>query len=232
MSHWRQITLQDAATPIITILIAFHDHAILVIIIVLTFVSYALLSLILNKFTYRNIYEAQAVETIWTILPAFILLFLALPSLQLLYLTDEIIKPNVTIKAIGHQWYWRYEYTDFYNIEFDSYIINTTDLTEGQFRLLETDNRVILPMNTEVRILVSAADVIHSWTIPALGIKADAIPGRLNQITTIIQRPGVFYGQCSEICGANHRFIPIAVESVNTERFISWIKSFHNQQNQ
>jgi len=226
MSHWRQISFQDAATPIITILIAFHDHAILVIIIVLTFVSYAILSLSMNKFTCRNIYEAQAVEAIWTILPAFILLFLALPSLQLLYLTDEIVEPGVTVKAIGHQWYWRYEYTDFCEIEFDSYIINPNDLEEGHFRLLEVDNRIVLPINIEVRMLVSAADVIHSWTVPALGVKADAIPGRLNQIRFILQRPGIFYGQCSEICGANHSFIPIAIESVDTSRFIKWINSF------
>lgn len=226
MSHWRQISFQDAATPIISILIAFHDHAILVLIIVLTFVSYAIASLAINKYTCRNIYEAQSIETIWTILPAFILLFLALPSLQLLYLTDEIVEPGITVKAIGHQWYWRYEYTDFRDIEFDSYIINTNDLSEGQFRLLEVDNRIVLPINIEVRMLVSGADVIHSWTVPALGVKADAIPGRLNQIRFIIRRPGIFYGQCSEICGANHRFIPIAVESVDTTRFISWVNSF------
>lgn len=229
MSHWRQLSLQDAATPIISILIGFHDHAILVIVIVLTFVSYAIVALIIRKFTCRNVYEAQAIEAVWTILPAFILLFLALPSLQLLYLTDEIIEPGVTVKAIGHQWYWSYEYTDFCNIEFDSYIVNTSDLQEGQFRLLEVDNRVVVPINIEIRILVSAADVIHSWTVPALGVKADAIPGRLNQIRFIIRRPGVFYGQCSEICGANHRFIPIAIESVDTNRFISWINSFNTE---
>lgn len=229
MSHWRQISFQDAATPIISILIAFHDHAILVIIIVLTFVSYAIISLSINKYTCRNVYEAQSVETIWTILPAFILLFLALPSLQLLYLTDEIVEPGITVKAIGHQWYWRYEYRDFFNIEFDSYIINTNDLVEGHFRLLEVDNRIVLPINVEVRILVSAADVIHSWTVPALGVKADAIPGRLNQLRFTIRRPGVFYGQCSEICGANHRFIPIAVEAIDTSSFISWVKSFKEE---
>lgn len=229
MSHWRQLSLQDAATPIISILIAFHDHAILIIIIVLTFVSYAMLSLILNNNTCRNIYEAQTVEAIWTVLPSGILLFLALPSLQLLYLTDEIIEPGITVKAIGHQWYWTYEYTDFYNIEFDSYITPSNELQLGEFRLLEVDNRIILPINIEIRILVSAADVIHSWTVPALGVKADAIPGRLNQLRFLLQRPGIFYGQCSEICGANHRFIPIAVESVNMDRFISWINSFYSK---
>nr|AXJ93392.1 cytochrome c oxidase subunit II [Cheilonereis cyclurus] len=226
MSHWSQVSFQDAASPIMTMLIAFHDHAMLVIIMVLTFVSYAMLALMTNKFTSRNTHEAQAVETIWTVLPAGILLFLAIPSLQLLYLTDEIMEPGVTLKAIGHQWYWSYEYTDFFNIEFDSYMVNTSDLNLGEFRLLEVDNRVTLPMNVEIRVLVSAADVIHSWTVPALGVKADAIPGRLNQVSFIIQRPGVFYGQCSEICGANHSFMPISVESVTTDSFITWINSF------
>nr|WBQ42657.1 cytochrome c oxidase subunit II [Nereis pelagica] len=228
MSHWSQVSFQDAASPIMTMLIAFHDHAMLVIIMVLTFVSYAMMALMINKFTSRNTHEAQAVETIWTVLPAGILLFLAIPSLQLLYLTDEIMEPGVTLKAIGHQWYWSYEYTDFFNIEFDSYMTSTPDLNSGEFRLLEVDNRVVLPMNVEVRVLISAADVIHSWTVPALGVKADAIPGRLNQVSFIIQRPGVFYGQCSEICGANHSFMPISVESVNTDSFISWINSFKN----
>nr|WBQ42670.1 cytochrome c oxidase subunit II [Nectoneanthes oxypoda] len=227
MSHWSQLSLQDAATPIMTMLISFHDHAMLVIILVLTFVAYAMAALALNKYTSRNTYEAQAIEAIWTILPAFILLFLALPSLQLLYLTDEIVEPGVTVKAIGHQWYWSYEYTDFCNIEFDSYMVNTDDLVQGQFRLLEVDNRVVLPLNIEVRLLVSAADVIHSWTVPALGVKADAIPGRLNQLSFIMQRPGIFYGQCSEICGANHSFMPIAVESVDTNSFVSWVNSFN-----
>nr|QHT64905.1 cytochrome oxidase subunit 2 [Perinereis sp. PA-2020] len=229
MSHWSQLSLQDAATPIMTMLIAFHDHAMLVIIMVLTFVSYAMISLMANKYTCRNIYEAQAVEAVWTVLPAFILLFLALPSLQLLYLTDEIVEPGVTVKAIGHQWYWSYEYTDFCDIEFDSYMINTTDLIEGQFRLLEVDNRLVLPMNIEIRLLVSAADVIHSWTVPALGVKADAIPGRLNQLSFTLRRPGVFYGQCSEICGANHSFMPIAVESIDTTSFINWVNSFNKE---
>nr|YP_010944250.1 cytochrome c oxidase subunit II [Nectoneanthes multignatha]WLW41616.1 cytochrome c oxidase subunit II [Nectoneanthes multignatha] len=229
MSHWSQLSLQDAATPIMTMLISFHDHAMLVIILVLTFVAYAMAALALNKYTSRNTYEAQAIEAIWTILPAFILLFLALPSLQLLYLTDEIVEPGVTVKAIGHQWYWSYEYTDFRDIEFDSYMVNTEDLTEGQFRLLEVDNRVVLPVNIEVRLLVSAADVIHSWTVPALGVKADAIPGRLNQLSFIMQRPGIFYGQCSEICGANHSFMPIAVESVDTNSFVSWVNSFNEE---
>lgn len=227
MSHWGQLLLQDAVSPIMSILINFHDHALLVIIMVITFVAYALIALIINTLSCRHIAEAQEVETIWTILPAGVLLFLALPSLRLLYLIDEVVAPGVTVKAVGHQWYWRYEYSDFTDIEFDSYITPTSDLEPGQFRLLEVDNRTVLPVNVEVRILITAADVIHSWTIPALGVKADAIPGRLNQIGFVIQRPGVYYGQCSEICGANHSFIPIAIEAVNNKSFINWITSFN-----
>lgn len=226
MPHWGQLLLQDAASPIISILIGFHDHAILVLIIVITFVGYALIALIINSLSCRNISEAQEVETVWTILPAGVLLFLALPSLRLLYLIDEVAAPGVTVKAIGHQWYWRYEYSDFTNIEFDSYMVPTSDLIPGQFRLLEVDNRTTLPTEVEIRILITAADVIHSWTIPALGVKADAIPGRLNQIGFIIQRPGIYYGQCSEICGANHSFIPIAIEAINYKFFINWITRF------
>nr|QXU60606.1 cytochrome c oxidase subunit II [Dendronereis chipolini] len=227
MSHWGQLLLQDAASPIMSMLIGFHDHAMLVLIMVVTFVAYALAALMMNSLSCRNILEAQEVETIWTVLPAGVLLFLALPSLRLLYLMDEVAHPGVTVKAIGHQWYWSYEYSDFNNIEFDSYMTPTPDLEPGQFRLLEVDNRTVLPVNIEIRMLVTAADVIHSWTIPALGVKVDAIPGRLNQIGFIIQRPGVYYGQCSEICGANHSFMPIAIEAVDNSSFINWIMKFN-----
>jgi cytochrome c oxidase subunit 2 len=167
--------------------------------------------------------EGQTIEVIWTILPAIILIFIALPSLRLLYLLDEIRNPWLTLKSIGHQWYWRYEYSDFKKLEFDSYIIPTNELSNNEFRLLDVDNRVVLPFNSQIRILVSAIDVIHSWTIPSLGVKIDATPGRLNQTNFFINRPGLFYGQCSEICGANHRFIPIVIERVPTNIFINWI---------
>jgi len=224
---WGQLLFQDAASPIILQLISFHDHTLIILTLVITVVTYALYVIITNKFTNRYLIEAQQIETIWTILPAIILLFLALPSLRLLYLTDEIRNPSITLKAIGHQWYWRYEYTDFADIEIDSYIIPTSDLSSGQYRLLEVDNRVVLPIQIEVRVLVTAADVIHAWTVPALGVKVDAVPGRLNQLGFTINQPGVFYGQCSEICGANHSFIPISIESVNIKSFINWIKNFN-----
>lgn len=225
MITWGQISFQDAASPIIKQLIEFHDHAIVILILIISLVGYIITSLILNSFFSRNILEAQEIETIWTILPAIILLFLAFPSLRLLYLIDEIRDPALTLKTIGHQWYWSYEYSDFINLEFDSYILLPEDLTIGQFRLLEVDNRVVLPIQTEIRILVTAADVIHSWTVPSLGIKVDAIPGRLNQLGVNSSRPGIFFGQCSEICGANHSFIPISVEIVNIKSFSKWVKN-------
>lgn len=225
--YWGQLLFQDAASPIILQLISFHDHTLIILTLVISVVTYAIYVVITNSFTNRYLIEAQQIETIWTIVPAIILIFLALPSLRLLYLTDEVRNPSITLKAIGHQWYWRYEYTDFANIEIDSYIIPTSDLEIGQYRLLEVDNRIVLPLQIEIRVLVTAADVIHSWTVPALGVKVDAVPGRLNQLGFTVNNPGVFYGQCSEICGANHSFIPICVEVINLKSFIKWIKSFN-----
>lgn len=223
---WGQLLFQDAASPVMLQLISFHDHTLIILALVITVVSYALIVIILNKFTHRYLLEAQYIETIWTILPAIILLFLAMPSLRLLYLTDESRDPSLTIKAIGHQWYWSYEYTDFSTVEFDSYIIPEDELDSGMFRLLEVDNRVTLPIESDIRVLVTAADVIHAWTVPALGVKVDAIPGRLNQLSISINIPGLYYGQCSEICGANHRFIPICVEAINLNTFLKWVSSF------
>lgn len=223
MRFWGQLSFQDAASPLILQLIDFHDYALTILTLIITFVGYAIFSLIINRFKCSNILEAQEIETIWTILPALILIFLAFPSLRLLYLIDEIENPLLTIKTVGHQWYWSYEYSDFLNLEFDSYIAPADDLTPGEFRLLEVDNRIVVPWGREIRLLVTAADVIHAWTIPRLGVKADAVPGRLNQLSLLPWRPGVFYGQCSEICGANHSFIPIVLESINYSNFTNWV---------
>ena len=228
MANWAQLSFQDAASPVITQLIAFHDHTILILILVTSIVRYAFLSLIFNSLSSRYILEAQQIETIWTLLPAVTLLFLAFPSLHILYLIDEISEPSITIKTIGHQWYWRYEYTDFANLEFDSYILPENELKPGQFRLLEVDHRAVAPISIEIRILVTGADVIHRWALPSLGLKVDAIPGRLNQLGFIANRPGIFYGQCSEICGANHSFIPICLEIVDTKTFIQWALKNNN----
>lgn len=225
MATWGYLGLQDRASPLIEQLIFFHDHAMVVIILIVTFVGYIIGTLFFNKFINRFLLENQNIEIVWTILPALILIFIAFPSLRLLYLLDEVNNPRITLKTIGHQWYWRYEYSDFLQVEFDSYIVPFNEIDNSGFRLLDVDNRTVLPINTQVRVLVRAADVIHSWTVPALGVKVDAIPGRLNQIRFIISRPGLFYGQCSEICGANHRFMPIVIERVSVDYFLNWISS-------
>jgi cytochrome c oxidase subunit 2 len=171
--------------------------------------------------------ESQGLELFWTIVPRFILIFIGLPSIRLLYLIDEVFSPSITIKTIGHQWYWSYEYSDFINLEFDAYITPSKDLKNINTRLLDTDNHTVIPFNSQIRTLITAADVLHSWTIPAMGVKADATPGRLNQVNFYSNRPGIFFGQCSEICGANHRFIPIVMESISPKSFIKWIKTFN-----
>jgi cytochrome c oxidase subunit 2 len=228
MATWANLNLQDRNSPLIEQLIFFHDHRLLILVIITIIVGYLIFILFFNKFTNRFLLHGQTIEVIWTILPAVVLLFIALPSLRLLYLLDEISKPIITLKTIGHQWYWRYEYSDFKNIEFDSYIISRNDLELNSFRLLDVDNRIILPNNNQIRILVTAADVLHSWTIPALGVKIDATPGRLNQTNFFMNRSGLFFGQCSEICGANHRFIPIVIERIPLKNFITWINSQKN----
>ena len=169
------------------------------------------------------------IEVIWTLIPSFILILIAIPSFGLLYAMDDIIDPEVTIKTVGHQWYWSYEYSDYVStvgkISFDSYMIPDAELSLGQLRLLEVDNSVVLPVGVYVRINVTAADVLHSWAVPSLGIKIDAVPHRINSGIIFLQRTGVFYGQCSEICGVNHGFMPIAVKSVSVDNYLNWINS-------
>nr|AQP30318.1 cytochrome c oxidase subunit 2 [Rhynchotermes nasutissimus] len=217
------MTLQDSASPVMEQLIFFHDHALMIMLMIITAVFYTMISIVQNKQTSRFILEGQMIETIWTIAPAIILVFIAIPSLRLLYLMDEIHNPVMTLKTVGHQWYWSYEYSDFTKLEFDSYMVQQEDLQANSFRLLDTDNRIVLPMNSPIRMIVTAADVLHSWTVPSLGVKTDATPGRLNQVSFSINRPGLLYGQCSEICGANHSFMPIVIESVSTNQFINWV---------
>lgn len=224
MANWAQLSFQDPASPVMIQLIYFHDHASLILILVLCYVVTAFYSLISNSFLSRFVLEAQVIELIWTIIPAFVLLFLAFPSLYLLYTIDELLSPSLTFKTIGHQWYWSYEYSDIRRVSFDSYISSDDRLHTGEFRLLEVDHRIVLPINLNIRAVVTAADVIHAWTIPRLGVKVDAVPGRLNQLGFFCLRSGVYYGQCSEICGANHSFIPISLEIVPFNIFSSWLK--------
>lgn len=225
---WGQLSFQDANSPIINALTSFHDEAITSIVLILAYVGYILIALIKQPYTIKTPHENHQLEAVWTLSPAIILVTLALPSLRLLYLLDEVASPAITVKTTGHQWYWSYDYADFEELEFDSYIVPTNELSSGEFRLLEVDNRLVLPWGVETRVLITAADVLHSWTIPRIGVKADAVPGRLNQVTLFPTRPGVFYGQCSEICGANHSFIPICLEAINSSKWISWVTNVQN----
>lgn len=203
------------------ILSSFHDYSLAIIRGILSFITGISLFITTNKF-FSNSPIITIIEVIWTVIPIIILICLIGPSLKILYYIEEN-NPFLTLKAIGHQWYWRYEILDL-NTEFESYIL--PDTWPGEFRLLESDHRIILPTSKDIRVLVTRTDVIHSWAIPRLGVKADAIPGRLNQVFTNITRPRLIYGQCSEICGANHRFIPITIESLNIKYFLKWVNRF------
>jgi len=226
---------QDSATPQMEGLTELHDNIMFYLVIILFAVGWVLLSIVrtfnhnVSPISYKYTNHGTLIELIWTITPALILILIAFPSFKLLYLMDEISDPSMSVLAEGHQWYWSYQYPDFLNsdddfIEFDSYLVPESDLEEGALRMLEVDNRVILPELTHVRFIVTAADVIHSFACPALGIKCDAYPGRLNQVSVLINREGTFYGQCSEICGILHSSMPIVIESVSFEKFLSWLR--------
>jgi len=228
------IYFQDSAAPQMEGLVELHDSIMFYLIVILFGVGWILTSVIVNyasdksPISHKYLNHGTLIELIWTITPALILILIAFPSFKLLYLMDEVSDPAMTVMAEGHQWYWSYQYSDFLNndnenIEFDSYMVGEDDLENGSLRMLEVDNRLVLPELTHVRIIVTAADVIHSFAVPSLGIKIDAYPGRLNQISVLINREGVFYGQCSEICGILHSSMPIVVESVSLEKFLSWL---------
>jgi cytochrome c oxidase subunit 2 len=232
-SPW-QCGFQVPATPIMEGIINFHNHIMFFMICVGVFVLWLIgRCLILYKSSSNlkkvdNFTHATAVEVVWTVVPAIILMVIAIPSFALLYSMDEMLDSSITLKVIGHQWYWNYEYSDYNHlkednsgINFDSYMLVDGP---GYFRLLEVDNRVILPINTHIRVLITAADVLHSWAVPSFGVKVDACPGRLNQTTVFIKKPGIFFGQCSELCGTNHGFMPICVEAVTMFDYTSWIE--------
>ena len=230
MFEWNQFGLQDRFSPAIEEFLLFHDYLILILVFIITGVGYMLLALGARSFSNHHMVEGQVLEALWTLLPGVILVGIAVPSLALLYRLDCSYSRAITLKVLGHQWYWSYEYRDFWApgardrvVGFDSYITPMRELDPGMFRLLETDNRPSLPFLTNIRVLVSRADVLHSWAVPRLGVKLDATPGRLNQVRVLRYRPGVLYGQCSEICGANHRFMPITLQFVSVKDFLRWL---------
>nr|WRK21481.1 cytochrome c oxidase subunit II [Nelidina sp. n.] len=224
MATWKMISFQDPVSPIMEQLIMFNDHMMMIIIMISSSVVYLIFLLTFNKMINRMLLEGQMIEFIWTLIPAMLLSIIVMPSLKILYLIEEINKPLISIKAIGHQWYWSYEYSDYKKIEFESYLKPYSNMSD--FRLLDVDNRICIPQNIKTRMLISSYDVIHSWTIPSLGIKIDGCPGRMNQGSILIMRPGLYFGQCSEICGSNHSFMPIVLESIKMKFFMNWVKSF------
>jgi len=209
--------------------IFFFDGLNLILIFILSVVRWILGRVMFNKVTNLFLIENQKLESIWIIIPSLILVKIGVPSLYLLYMTDDSVESFVRLKVNAQQWFWRYEYSDFWSrdiqssLEFDRYMIPQTDLKEGILRLLETNMRPVLPYWVQTRVLVSRFDVLHCWTVPSLGVKVDATPGRVNQVKFFTYQPGVFYGQCSEICGANHRFMPIALEFFRSEIFLNWV---------
>lgn len=223
---WYGLTFQNINSHTSALFDWFHDYCIIFLIFIITFVGIMMWYLTLNFFVVKVFGNLQMLEFIWTIFPAIILIFIGVPSILLLYRYDVDRGDLLTVKARGHQWYWSYDYSDFAGVEFDSYIKLSEDLALSEYRLLETDNRVVLPFGVGIRFIITSADVIHSWTIPRIAAKVDANAGFINTINLTFEVPGVYYGQCREICGANHSFIPICVEVTSLSLFKSWLNLF------
>ncbi len=226
-SPW-QMDLQASATPVMDEISGFHYFLLWVIGVISVFVL-ALLLIIIVRFNARanptptRTTHNTPLEIIWTIVPVIILAVIAVPSFRLLFVELDVPHPDLTIKATGKQWFWSYAYPDNGNFEFDSLMVQTKDLKPGQPRLLTVDNEVVVPVNKVVHVLVTGADVIHSFTVPSFGIRIDAVPGRMNETWFKATKTGMFYGQCSELCGKDHSFMPIAVHVVSENDFNAWV---------
>lgn len=226
-SPW-QINLQGAATPVMESIHSFNTM-LLVIITAIVLLVLVLLVVVVVRFNERanpvpsKTSHNTLIEVAWTVIPVLILVIIAIPSFRLLHLELRVPKPDITVKVTGHQWYWSYEYVDNGGFGFDSYLVAEKDLKAGQPRLLTVDNEVVVPVNKVIRIQVTSADVIHSFAVPSFGVKIDANPGRLNESWFTVTREGVYYGQCSELCGRDHAFMPIAVRAVSEADFEKWV---------
>jgi cytochrome c oxidase subunit 2 len=221
------IWMQEAASPTMHQIVALNTTITAIILVVLAFV-FVLLGYVCVRFrASRNPVPARwthntPLEVAWTLLPVVILVAIAFPSFRLLYAMDRAKDAEMTLKVTGHQWYWSYSYPD-QNVSFDANMVQDDELKPGEPRLLATDNHIVLPIDTTVRIQTTADDVIHSWSVPALGVKIDAFPGRLNETWVKIDKPGIYFGQCSQLCGINHGFMPIEVEAVTKDQFATWL---------
>jgi cytochrome c oxidase subunit II len=225
-------TMQQAASPTAERIHAFHDMLLWIIAGIVLFVM-LLLAYVILRFNKRAnpkpaVFSHNVlIEVLWTVVPVIILIVIVVPSFKLLYYVDRVQNPEMTLKITGYQWYWGYEYPDSEGPSFNAYMIadNKIDAAKNQKRLLSTDNAVVLPVDTDIQILVTAADVLHSWAVPALGIKIDAVPGRLNETWVRITKPGVYYGQCSELCGKDHSYMPVEIHAVPKEEFKAWLET-------
>lgn len=226
MPHAWEMGFQEPATPVMEQIVSFHDK-LLVIITIITLLVLGLLVYAMYRFnekrnpTPSKTAHHTTIEVLWTVIPVLILVYIATQSFPLIYFADRTSEPAMTLKAIGHQWYWSYEYPDQGNLTIDA---NLDTEATGDKRLLETDNHVVVPVNTKIRLLTTADDVIHAWSMPSFGVKLDSVPGRLNETWFEVTREGTFYGQCSELCGNGHGYMPIVVEAVSKEKFAAWVK--------
>jgi cytochrome c oxidase subunit 2 len=221
-----QMNLQPPATPTMERLVAFHNQLLVIITLITLFVLGLLVYVMFRFNEKRNPTPSKTshntvIEVAWTVVPVLILVYIAIQSFPFLYFADRTADPEMTLKATGHQWYWSYEYPDHGGVAIDA---NLNWEAAGEQRLLETDNHVVVPVNTRVRLLTTADDVIHAWAMPSFGVKLDSVPGRVNETWFEVLREGVFYGQCSELCGNGHAYMPIVVEAVSKEKFDAWIK--------
>jgi len=222
-----QFGFQPAATPVMRDIEDLHNLLLIIITVITLFVLALLVYVVFRFNAKRNPVASRTahntlIEVLWTVLPVMILVVIAVPSFKLLYFMDRTSTPELTLKVTGHQWYWSYQYQDNGDFSFDSLMVPTDQLKPGQRRLLEVDNQVVVPVDTNIRVLVTSDDVLHSWAVPAFGVKIDTVPGHLNETWMRIERVGTYYGQCSELCGVNHGYMPIAVKAVSKEEFKVW----------
>ena len=223
-----QLGFQDSASQSMTEIVSFHNNILLPIIIAISvFVLFLMIYTCIRFRASKNPNPSKtthnvAVEVLWTLIPCLILIVMAVPSFKILYNQDTIPKADVTVKAVGYQWYWGYEYPDE-NIIFESYMIKEDELKENQPRLLTVDNEVVVPVNKVVKVLITANDVLHAWALPSFGVKRDAVPGRINETWFKAEKVGTYYGQCSELCGIEHAFMPITVKVVTDEEYAIWL---------
>lgn len=225
--NW-QLGFQEAATPIMRQLTLFHDFLLILCTVVTLFVMALLIYVALRFNENANPKPSTTshhtlLEVAWTVVPILILVVIAVPSFRLLFAQYDFPKADVTVKAIGNQWYWTYEYPDNGNMTFDAVIVEDEDLKPGQPRLLATDNDIVVPVNKNIHVLITATDVLHNWTVPAFGVKVDAVPGRVIRTWFRAEKTGTFYGQCSELCGGRHAFMPIAVRVVSDQEYAKWL---------